>query len=60
LNKRHNYRQVKRQREEARKTRQLQKQQRRSDREMPTGVTLVTEPLADSEPIAPVPTSDNP
>jgi hypothetical protein len=43
-----NYRQAKRQKEEARKTRQLQKQQRRSDRAAPAGDTVAIEPEAQS------------
>ena len=39
-----NYRQVKRQKEEARKTRQMQKQQRRADRASTAGVTPAVEP----------------
>jgi hypothetical protein len=54
MNKR-NYRQVKRQKEEARRTRQLQKQQRRGERDTSAGFTLVVEPSEDSEPIATVP-----
>ena len=38
-----NYRQAKRQKEAARKTRQLQKQQRRSDRATTDGVSAVAE-----------------
>ncbi|MFZ0009535.1 MAG: hypothetical protein WAK94_14975 [Steroidobacteraceae bacterium] len=48
-----NYRQVKRLKEEARKTRQMQKQQRRSDRTAPAGVTDATESPLSSEPIDP-------
>lgn len=49
-----NYRQVKRLKEEARKTRQLQKQQRRSDRTATTGVADATEsPAQSNEPIGP-------
>jgi len=44
-----NYRQVKRQKEEARKTRQLQKQQRRADRSSTTGATLGIEAEQDRE-----------
>jgi hypothetical protein len=54
LNKR-NYRQAKRQKEDARKTRQQQKQQRRADREATVGITLIIEPTADGEPVTPAP-----
>jgi hypothetical protein len=47
-----NYRQVKRQKEEARKTRQLQKSQRRSERDASAGVV---EPSDESAPIARAP-----
>jgi hypothetical protein len=50
-----NYRQAKRQKEEARKTRQLQKQQRKGERDTSVGVTLVVEPSEEREPIDPVP-----
>jgi hypothetical protein len=54
---RHNYRQVKRQKEEARKARQLQKQQRRGDRVADGEVALETEaPAEGSEPLAPAET----
>jgi hypothetical protein len=49
-----NYRQVKRLKEEARKTRQLQKQQRRSDRTATAGAIDATEsPAQSNEPIDP-------
>jgi hypothetical protein len=52
--KKRNYRQAKRQKEDARKTRQLQKQQRRSERATTVGVTAVTDSgQQDGEPVAP-------
>ncbi len=53
-----NYRQAKRQKEEARRTRQLQKQQRRSDRAATAGDTLANESPAPEEPVDPPPLSD--
>jgi len=51
-----NYRQAKRQKEEARKTRQLQKQQRRSERTTTGDATVVVEPSApDGNPLTPPP-----
>jgi len=41
-----NYRQAKRQKEEARKTRQQQKEQRRSERATAAGVTAIPESAA--------------
>jgi hypothetical protein len=50
-----NYRQAKRQKEEARRTRQLQKQQRRSDRATPADVSLANESPAQEAPVDPPP-----
>jgi hypothetical protein len=58
MNKR-NYRQIKRQKEETRKTRQLQKKQHRGERDTSAGVTLVAEPSEDSQPIAQVPAPES-
>jgi len=58
-----NYRQVKRQKEEARKTRQLQKQQRRAGRASTAADTLATESgLQDRASVeqAPLPESKTP
>jgi hypothetical protein len=55
-----NYRQAKRQKEEARKTRQLQKQQRRSDRAPTADVTLPKDTPAQEEPaVVPPPLTDS-
>jgi hypothetical protein len=50
-----NYRQAKRQKEEARRTRQLQKQQRRSDRATTADVSLANESPAPEAPVDPPP-----
>jgi hypothetical protein len=57
MNKR-NYRQVKRQKEDERKTRQLQKHQRRGERDTSAGGTVGVEPSEDSQPIARAPASE--
>jgi len=54
MNKR-NYRQAKRQKEDARKTRQQQKQQRRSDRSTAADGTLEMEPSTNRQADAPDP-----
>jgi hypothetical protein len=53
-----NYRQAKRQKEEARKTRQLQKQQRRSDRTTTAGVPLANDSPAQEQPVDPPPLTE--
>jgi hypothetical protein len=54
-----NYRQAKRQKEEARKTRQLQKQQRRSERAPPAGGALADESPAQEVPADPSPLTES-